>query len=85
MTDSTTKKPLCVSTDGSAGPYIEFLSASLTKSSGFSTAAASAIGSRNTLSRSTGLRKKPSLTWAAAVMRLPFRQSWTASVKHGVL
>src|SRR5437764_10927340 len=54
------------------------------KSDDFSTADASAIGLKRTLSRWTDLQKLRSSTWAVGGMRQLLRPSWTAAVEQRI-
>ena len=77
MTDTTTKKPLLVSTDSTVGPYIELPVSQLDEVRRLLDSRHIAywvVGRLHLVQRGSG---RGSLTWAAEVMRPPFRQSWT--------
>ena len=86
MTDTSTKKPLRVSTDSTAGPYIMLPFSQLdevrqlldSRGIGYWVEEKCYLDERRS-------RKWPSSTWVAKAMRLPSRQSWTASVEQRIL
>ena len=77
MTDTTTKKPLRVSTDSTAGPYIMLPVSQLDEVRRLLDSRHISYSVDENVISFNGPRKWPSLTWAAEVTRLPFRQSWT--------